>query len=282
MMDKKYLKDKKLLEAHKQFMKLCEWSYVPTNLEEDDDTNEDDAMSQDNGDMSMQPQQGDGNSDMNMGQSQDGNNMDMPQQDDMNMQPPQDGNNMDLPQQDDMSMQPPQGGENMDMPQQDEMPFGDNEPQEEDDVIDVDDITNAQEKMNTKVNHVGTELGHVDAKIEALLKSLDKMEQMIDNNNQEIANFKQEFEKRNPTQTEKLNLRSLDSYPFNVSPKDYWEKKGIDPNSNYSGYSDNDESTTSEYEITNNDVDNFNEREIEDSFAIEDELNQDIKKIFGL
>ena len=31
-----------------------------------------------------------------------------------------------------------------------------------------------------------------------------------------------------------------------------------------------------------NDVDDFNEREVADSFYIDDDLNQDIKKIFGL
>ena len=123
---------------------------------------------------------------------------------------------------------------------------------------------------------------HWDDKIETLLTSLEKMQQMIDNNNQEIAQFKKEFEKRNPTQTEKLNLRSLDSYPFNVNPKDYWDEKGIDPNSNYSGYADNDEPTDKEYIITNSDVDDFDERAISQSFNIDDELNQDIKKIFGL
>jgi hypothetical protein len=164
------------------------------------------------------------------------------------------------------------------MPPMDEMPMGENE----DTVIDVDDITNAQEKMNDKVNVVGQDLGKVDNKIEALLQSLAKMETMIDNNNQEIAKFKAEFEKRNPTQTEKLNLRSLDSYPFNVNPKDYWAQKGGDPNSNYSGFANNAEPTTQEYVITNNDVDDFNEREIDKSFDIEDELKQDINKIFGL
>lgn len=217
-MDKKFLKENNLLEAHKQFMRLCEWSYTPTAIEEDDD----------------QEQQ-------------------------------------------DMTNNDPNAMGNEGMPPMDDMP-----PMEDEEVIDVDDITNAQEKMNNKVNHVGRELGNVDDKIETLLTSLEKMQQMIDNNNQEIAQFKKEFEKRNPTQTEKLNLRSLDSYPFNVNPKDYWDEKGIDPNSNYSGYSDNDEPTDKDYIITNSDVDDFDERAISQSFNIDDELNQDIKKIFGL
>ncbi|MBR6025638.1 MAG: hypothetical protein IK069_02675 [Firmicutes bacterium] len=93
--------------------------------------------------------------------------------------------------------------------------------------------------------------------------------------------LKAEFEKRNPTQTEKLNLRSLDSYPFKIKPTDYWADKSN--SSNYSAYSDNDEPTTHEYVITNDDVDDFSEREIADSFAsLDDSINQDIKRIFGL
>ena len=247
-MDKKLLKEKNLYEAHKQFMRLCEWSYVPTTLEEEGD----DDMPQDGG----APM---GNEDPNAA-PMDGGAMDG----DM----PQDGG---AP----MGNEDPMGG---DMPPMDNGAMGG----EEETVIDVDDITNAQEKMNDKVNVVGQDLGKVDSKIEALLQSLSKMETMINNNNQEIANFKAEFEKRNPTQTEKLNLRSLDSYPFNVNPKDYWAQKGADPNSNYSGFSNNGEPTTQEYVITNSDVDDFSEREMENSFDIEDELKQDINKIFGL
>ena len=251
-MNKKYLKENNLLEAHKQFMKLCEWSYVPQNLSEDDD-NEDMPQDQNQQDAGQDPMMVGG--DMPQGEDQVGGG-DMTQ---------------------DSGQDPMIGG---DIPVDDQM-MGDGMGEDEE-VIDVEDITNAQEKTNDKVNLVGRNLGQVDDKIESLMQALSKMEVMINKNNDEIANFKQEFEKRNPTQTEKLNLRSLDSYPFNVNPKDYWEKKGIDPNSNYSGYSDNDEPTTKEYEITNIDVDDFDERSIADSFNIADDLNQDIKKIFGL
>ena len=281
-MDKKFLKENNLLEAHKQFMRLCEWSYTPTSIEEDDDQEQQDMVNNDPNAMG-----GEGVPPMD-GNAQGGDPNAMGGED----MPPMDGGMNDGAQdanQDAMGGEgvPPmdgnaQGGDpnamgSEDMPPMDNMP-----PMEDEEVIDVDDITNAQEKMNNKVNHVGRELGDVDDKIETLLTSLEKMQQMIDNNNQEIAQFKKEFEKRNPTQTEKLNLRSLDSYPFNVNPKDYWDEKGIDPNSNYSGYADNDEPTDKDYIITNSDVDDFDERAISQSFNIEDDLNQDIKKIFGL
>ena len=286
-MDKKFLKEHNLLEAQKHFMRLCEWSYVPSNINEDD---EDDDMVDNNAPNVDQSQQSDDN--MGANQPAQGGDIppmggnDMPQDNNGGM--PQDGG---MPQGDEM---PPMGDEGMpqgggmdqglpqggdDMPPMDDMPMDDMG--SDDEVIDVDDLTDAQETMNDKVNIVGQDLGQVDQKIVQLLSKLSSMEKMIDSNNQEIKNFKQEFEKRNPTQTEKLNLRSLDSYPFNVSPQDYWAKKSTDPNSNYSGYADNSEPTTQEYQITNNDVDDFNEREIENSFEVDDELQQDLRKIFG-
>ena len=241
-MNKEYLKENNLYEAHKQFMRLCEWSFVSRNVMEDDDEEQNANMG---GDMNQQDQMQGG---------------DMPMGDD-----------------------PMMGGEGMgDMPPMDDPMMGGEDMGEDEEVIDVEELTDAQEKMNSKVNVVGRNLGDVDDKIETLMQSLSKMEQMINNNNAEIAAFKQEFEKRNPTQTEKLNLRSLDSYPFNVNPKEYWEEKGIDPSSNYSGEANNDKSTTQEFVITNSDVDQFDNKTIEDSFNIDDDLQQSIEKIFNL
>ncbi|MBR6516670.1 MAG: hypothetical protein IKT40_07405 [Bacilli bacterium] len=267
-MNKDLLKNKKFAQAQQQFMRLCEWSYVPQTLEEEGE----DEMNQD------YPQD-----DMN---SNDGTNEpmgnEMPQNNGadnmtpMNNDPTMGDNMQDMPMDDTMTNDmPPMDN----APMMDEIPT-DNETEDEE-VIDVEELTDAQEKMNDKVNVVGQDLGDVSSKIESLLGILGNMEKMINNNNQEIEKFKAEFEKRNPTQTEKLNLRSLDSYPFNINPKDYWAEKGTDPNSNYSGESDNQKSTTQEYKITNNDVDDFNEREIENSFNIDDDFQQDLKKIFG-
>lgn len=276
-MDKKFLKEQNLYEAHKQFLRLCEMTILPEELDEDDDTE--------------QPQQG-------QEPTMDGAPMDggeMPQGDpsmqgDPNAMadPAMQGAPMDadpnamggeMPQ-GDPSME---GGDPNDMA--DPMMGGDmppmDEPQADEEVIDVEDLTNAQEDMNHKVNTVGKDLGQVEDKISALLQSIENMQSMIDKNNSEIEAFKQEFEKRNPTQTEKLNLRSLNSYPYNVNVEDFWKDKNA--NSNYDVYSDNSEKPDSNrsLEITNSDVDDFSEREIADSFDIDDDLQQTIEKIFA-
>lgn len=278
-MDKKYLTENNLMEAHKQFMRLCELTYTGP-LEEEEPQDQDMQAPQDGG-QGMPPMDGGQDpsgamgGDMPMdGEQQDPNAMggDMPPMDDGQGMPPMDGG------------QDPSGAMGGDMPMEDpmmggDMPMGE---EEQEDVIDVDDITNAQEKMNDKINIVGKDLGKADDKLEALNATIDKLMSLIDQNNNQIEDLRQEFEKRNPTQTEKLNMRSLDSYPFNVNPKDYWKEKGID--SNYDVRSDNSEPTNSEKEltITNSDVDDFDERTIENSFDITDDMEQTLQKIFGL
>ena len=283
MADYKYLKENNLFEAHMRYMRALGESFAPIEEADDDPNQPQDPMG-----AGSAPGQDP------MGGGMPGPNGGMPGPDAMGGADPM-GGGMPGP---DGGMPDPNADPNAGMPGADPnaaaggmpgedpmaggMPDGldEEEPEEEDDVIDVDDLTDAQEKVNDKVNSVGRDLGKVDSRIEKLIGAIETLQSMFDKNNQEIADLKTEFEKRNPTQTEKLNLRSLDSYPFKVKPTDFWKDKA--ENSNYSAYADNEEPTTQEYVITNDDVDDFTEREIADTFAVTDDLDQNIKKIFGL
>ena len=117
-----------------------------------------------------------------------------------------------------------------------------------------------------------------DAKFDKLLQQIGKWEAMVDSNNQKIEDLKAEFEKRNPTQTEKLNLRSLDSYPFNIKPNEYWAEKA--KQGGYEAYADNSEPTTKEYVITNDDVDNPSADIMDTFFKIDDDDVQTLDKLF--
>lgn len=285
MTDYKYLKENNLFEAHMRFMRAIGESYSPyTPIEEADDEQGQDPMAGGGQDpmaggpdmggqdpMAGGPEMGGapgGQDPMAGGADPNAMGGGMDAQDPM--AGGQDPNAMGgMPGgQDPMAGGPDMGGMDEEAPEEDE------------EVIDVDDLTKAQEKTNDKVNAVGKDLGKVDTRIEKLLGAIDKLEGMFDKNNQDIESLRQEFEKRNPTQTEKLNLRSLDSYPFNTKPNEFWGDKS--QNSNYSAYADNDEPTTQEYVITNNDVDDFTDGVVADSFSIPDDFEQDIKKIFGL
>lgn len=275
----KYLKDNNLFEAHLRFKRAIgeAFSFAPIEEAEDDQNQQQDPMG------GGAPGGAPGEDPMGGGGAPGGDPMGggAPGGDSMGGGAPG-----GVPGGDPMGGDPMGGGAPDGAPGGDPMggdPMGGMEEggeQEEDDVIDVDDLTDAQEKVNDKVNSVGRDLGNVDKKIGKLIGAIETLQNMFNQNNEKIEDLKREIEKRNPTQTEKLNLRSIDSYPFVDKPTDYWAKKAA--NSNYSVYGDNDEPTTMEYVITNNDVDDFTERDIEDSFSISDELDQNIKKIFGL
>lgn len=286
-MNKTYLKENGLYDAHKQFMRLCEWSYSPTTLEEDDmaqDNNQDQ-----NGGQGEQPPMGGGADPMGGGQPPMGGDADPMGGGQGGQDPMASGADPMGGQGGDMSGgtdpmggagQDPMGGDADPMGGLDPM-GGDTEGGEDEEVIDVEDLTDAQEKVNDKVNHIGKNLGGVDKSITKLMATINKMETMIKNNNEKIEALNKEFMQRVKTPTEKLNLRSLDSYPFNVSPKDYWEKTAQE-NPQYSVADDNSIPTSKEYTIRQSDLDNVNSKDIEDSFFIDDMMRQDINKIFGL
>jgi hypothetical protein len=154
------------------------------------------------------------------------------------------------------------------------------EPENDGDTIDIDGLTHAEDKLNVKQNQIGRDVAKVDDRISTLIDTIGKLQTALDSNNSELEALKAEFEKRNPTQTEKLNLRSLDSYPFNVKPTDYWADKAAQ--GGYEAIADNDKPTTQEYVITNDDVDNPTKDIADTFFKIDDDDIQTLDKLFGL
>ena len=286
----KYLKENNLLSAHEHFMKLSE-SYVPNFPEEEVDEADDQGAQDPNamgGDMSQDPSAMGGDpSAMGNDMAQDpsmgadpsmGNHM--AQDPSMGADPSSMGGDPSMG--NDMTQDPSAMGVDPSAMGVDPSAMGGDESEGQDngDTIDIDGLTRAQDKLNVKQNHVGMDLSKVDTKIKTLIDTIQNLQDKLDANNSEIESLKSEFEKRNPTQTEKLNLRSLDSYPFNVKPNEYWEKKARQ--GGYDTYSDNDEPTSKEYVITNNDVDNPTRDVADTFFKIDDDDIQTMDKLFKL
>ena len=291
----KYLKKNNLLEAHKHFMRLSE-AYIPTVLPEEeieeagDDMQDPNAMGGDPNAMGGMPNGGGMPQDPNAMGGADpmggGDPNAMGGQDPMasGADPnamggdPMGGGdpNAQDPMADPMGASPMEDQMGAD-PMEDQM--GD-EPADDGETIDIDGLTRAEEKLNVKQNHIGRDLSKVDNRITTLIKTINNLLTKVDSNNSEIESLKAEFEKRNPTQTEKLNLRSLDSYPFNVKPNEYWAEKA--KQGGYEAYSDNDEPTTKEYVITNDDVDNPSDDIANTFFKIEDDDIQTLEKMFNI
>lgn len=78
------------------------------------------------------------------------------------------------------------------------------------------------------------------------------------------------------TPEEKLELRSLDSYPFNMKLTDYWEEKAAkDKNYRISGGESFEDGEKKEYVITPEMINNINPTDIRDSF-----MPESVKKKF--
>lgn len=286
----KYLKENNLFEAHEHFMRLSE-AYIPTVLpeEEIDEDGEDmqdpNAMGgQDPNAMGGADPMGGGGmpQDPNAMGGQDpnamGGDMNDPMAGDPNAMGAADPNGMGGQDPNAMGGADPMADMGMNDPMGEDPMNGESE--DDGETIDIDGLTKAQDKLNVKQNHIGRDLSKVDTRIDTLIDTINNLLSKVDSNNSEIESLKAEFEKRNPTQTEKLNLRSLDSYPFNVKPNEFWAEKARQ--GGYEAYADNDEPTTKEYVITNDDVDNPSDDIANTFFKIDDDDIQTLEKMFNI
>ena len=240
----------RLQEEQKRFRQLTEWSFVPSGIEEDNDNDTTQSQNPDDmGGMNM-----DNNQDINT----DSNGVDMSggmQDQGMNQDQNQDIN---MVQPDNSSM------ENMnDIPQLDDV----TKEQQDDDVIDVTKLTDAQIKMNDKLKSFINNMGTVNSSITDLMNIVDSLDKKIDNSNSQIQDLKRTIKDRLPNEEEKIQQRAEDGYPFSNNPSDIDSVHAKDPDTKKN--------------ITAGDIANYNHRDIEQSFNDIDDLRQDINKIFN-
>jgi hypothetical protein len=149
--------------------------------------------------------------------------------------------------------------------------------QPDDEVIDVDELTQSQEATEEKVEDVSVTM---EKGFEKLLGVVSKLNKMIDANSANMEELKKEMEKRNPTPLEKLHMRAAnDSYPFNVSPETYWADK--EANSNYR-IGGEDEPDAIQYTITQGDIDDMTDFNQISKDLNDASFNQNLLNIFGL
>ena len=262
----KKIKNETILEDYKKrFSQILEYTMTPSILGEDGDVDDD----VNGGEEEMQPN---GNDEIGMEQGSDTENMDAQQGgeqfgQDSNM--PDMGGMEDM--QGDMSGMPQDDGEDLTSgfnPEQG-MDDGMDTMQPDDEVIDITDLTDAQEETQENVEEFADEF----KKAFGLIKSLEKM---LNSNSSKIEELENELKKRNPTPMEKMSNRAANSYPFNVSPKEYWDEK--EKTSNYSTEDDNN-GADDEYTITVGDVSGSDWKSISDSIDDDFLHNQTLNNI---
>lgn len=125
--------------------------------------------------------------------------------------------------------------------------------------IDITDLVNSTEEAK--------ELASTNnEKIDSLLKSFEDLSthlNKMDDITSKIDSLESEVEKRVPTQDEKLEMRSLSSYPYNMKLNDFWRSA--------EGYTADErlekDDEEKEYTLKQDEVENdYNEIEVKDSF----------------
>jgi hypothetical protein len=119
--------------------------------------------------------------------------------------------------------------------------------------IDVTDIVDKTEATKTSVEGMSSKMDELLNKLSELESQVSGMDNVIN----KIDDLEKEIEKRNPTPVERLEMRSMDSFPYSVKLTDFWKDK-----EGYEATEENEE----EFVLKQSDVDNYNEKDIRKSF----------------
>jgi len=131
------------------------------------------------------------------------------------------------------------------------------EPEEDAVELDVTELVKGSEEAKASADAANT-------KIDQLMQMVSKLENAtkgMDAISNKIENLETEFEKRNPTEEEKLEMRSLSSAPYNLKLTDFWkDKEGV-----YDVMGDENKEPK-EYVLTKDDIDgDYNEIDAKNS-----------------
>ena len=131
------------------------------------------------------------------------------------------------------------------------------QPGPDDDVIDITQLTDAQDEMKANQERTAEQLEDVDEKLVTLLNVVDKFTQALNANDEKISDLKRELQKRTPTEEETMNVRlNAGGNPFDQRPEEFWDKFR-DINNHYNITANND---APQYQITKGDIENVNDR----------------------
>lgn len=118
-----------------------------------------------------------------------------------------------------------------------------------------DEAKQSADIASQKTDELLVKFGELEQRLSAMGKISDKIESL-----------EKEIIKRNPTSVEKLEMRAMDSFPYNIKLSDYFK----DTNGGEK------EDKEKEYVLTKDDVDSYTDRSIKDTFSIPDYEEEDI------
>ena len=123
--------------------------------------------------------------------------------------------------------------------------------------LDVTELVTSQKDMKEKQDSYFDQLFQQLSQLESKLGEMDRLVNQINSLEQKVERY------RPKTPQEKLELRSLDSGPFNQKLTDFFDDKQQDIQ----------RSGKNEYVLTSDDVENFNDSEIKGTFDVDMDRN---------
>lgn len=142
------------------------------------------------------------------------------------------------------------------------------EPAEDEVELDVTELVQGTEEAKASADMANQKLDNLMGMLDNLEGKLNSMDGITS----KIDNLENELEKRAPTPEEKIEMRSLDSYPYNLKLTDFWsEKEG-----QYDVMNTDDEAKPEEYTLTHDDVnDDYNESLVKNTFDEDNEYEEE-------
>jgi hypothetical protein len=133
-------------------------------------------------------------------------------------------------------------------------------PVESTEEVDVTDLVNMTKNIKNELEMSKTENDDVLRKMDDVFSKLDDLEMKLGNMDSIISKIEQlgaKVEEMKPaTPQEKLEMRSLDSYPFNEKPQEFFAHKQDEMKA----------SGKNEYILTKNDIENYSKEELAKTF----------------
>lgn len=137
--------------------------------------------------------------------------------------------------------------------------------------IDITDLVNMTQNIKNDLDASKSDNDAVIGKMGDLFSKLDDLESKLsqmDNVIAKIDGLESKVETmKEPTPQERLEMRSLDSYPFNQKPSEFFSQKELDMKA----------SGKNEYVITKQDVEDYNDKEMRDSFTIDPNAENEVE-----
>ena len=144
-----------------------------------------------------------------------------------------------------------------DMPAPD---LADNPTMDETEEVDVTDLVNMTKNIKNELENSKMEQDGVMQKMDSVFTKLDDLEAKLNNMDAIISKIDQlgaKVEQMKPaTPQEKLEMRSLDSYPFNEKPQEFFAHKQEEMRA----------SGKNEYVLTKNEIENYSKEQLANSF----------------